>query len=107
MQTNQIRKKLLKEISIMPDHQINDLYDMIHSHRLRLTMSEREKRGYAGQVFKNIKTKENVKTYTSLKEGYKAMSSDIAYEKEANDWIFDECGECLPDTQEDWDGWNE
>jgi len=28
-----------------------------------------------------------------LEEGYKAMSKDIAYENEANDWIFDECGE--------------
>ena len=107
MQTNQLRTKLLKEISFIPDHQINDLYDMIHSYRLHLTIRERENNGYVGQVFKNIKTKDNVQIYNSLEEGYKAMSKDITYEKEANDWIFDECGECLPDNQENWDGWNE
>ena len=45
-------------------------------------------------------------TFDSIEEGYMAMANDIEQEKEAEEWISAECGECLPDYEEDWGEWN-
>ena len=42
----------------------------------------------------------------SLEEGYRAMMADTEQEKEAEDWISSEIGECLPAYEEDWGNWD-
>ena len=41
-----------------------------------------------------------------LEEGYRAMMADTEQEKEAEEWISSETGECLPIYGEDWGSWN-
>ncbi len=41
-----------------------------------------------------------------MEEGYRAMMADTEQEKEAEEWISSEIGECLPAYEEDWSGWD-
>ncbi len=38
----------------------------------------------------------------TLEKGYQAMMADTKQEKEAEEWISAENGECLPSDDEDW-----
>ncbi len=42
----------------------------------------------------------------SLEEGYRAMMADSNQEKQAEEWIESEQGECLPTYEEDWGTWD-
>lgn len=42
----------------------------------------------------------------SLEAGYRAMMADTEQEKEAEEWLSDERGECLPTHSEDWGDWH-
>ena len=106
MQSKQIRTRLIEELYHIPDQHLNYLYEMIHSYRIGITKSESDKKIYIDHASKDFISTNNKQTYVSLEEGYKAMARDKDYENEANEWLFDECGECLPD-QENWSGWNE
>jgi len=45
-------------------------------------------------------------TDESLEAGYRAMMADVEQEKEAEEWLADERGECLPTHSEDWGDWH-
>jgi len=107
MQSNQIITRLIEELNLIPDQQLSQLYDMIHSYRIVVTSNKNCQNKSLNQIFMDLNSKGNFQTFASIENGYKAMARDSDYEKEASEWLFDECGECLPDNVENWDGWNE
>ena len=64
-------------------------------------------KGYIAKFIEDLITRQLDLTNYQLEEGYKAMMADTEYEKEAQEWIEGEHGECLPPIEnEDWGGWN-
>jgi hypothetical protein len=100
----QLRNKLIDELTHIPDHQISMIYNFVYSFRSGNIM----KTNFLNNNIDHfVNVDQTINSYASLEEGYQAMANDKVQEQEANEWIFDECGECLSDYPEDWDGWNE
>jgi hypothetical protein len=82
--------------------------------KLTVTVSESIYEALYRQVGKGQITKfiENVVsanldlTDESLEAGYRAMMADTEQEKETEEWLSNERGECLPTYSEDWGDWN-
>jgi len=94
-----IMNKLLEELNLIPDNKIINLYNIIHSYRISLMINQCRINYDSAQKYDNLYTKKDMTIYSSLEEGYKAMASDTILEKKANDWISDECGDCLPEKK--------